>query len=152
MYSFLSFPPLLFVLVSVILSLISSPHFLPVLFCFFYFSLRSLALCLHASLWTTTNQSFDSNLHNQFPHGESLSDMKNMWKSEEAHKARQERRATRVHFPMQLPDGLKVQKGDELACFRLGSTVVLVFDAPEDFRFRVRAGDTVRMGQNIGTI
>ena len=78
--------------------------------------------------------------------------MKNMWKSEEAHKARQERRATRVHFPMQLPDGLKVQKGDELACFRLGSTVVLVFDAPEDFRFRVRAGDTVRMGQNIGTI
>lgn len=64
--------------------------------------------------------------------------------------------------------GYLIQKGDEVATFNLGSTVVLVFQAPtcerEDlgkddglhrdkrgFTFCVKQGERVRMGQAIGT-
>lgn len=43
-------------------------------------------------------------------------------------------------------------KAGELGCFMLGSTVVLVFEAPEDFEFLVQPGDTVRMGQPLGAL
>lgn len=56
--------------------------------------------------------------------------------------------------------GYLVQKGDEVASFNLGSTVVLVFEAPrrvredEDgvgFTFSVKAGERVQMGRALGT-
>lgn len=43
-----------------------------------------------------------------------------------------------------------VRRGDELARFELGSTVVLVFEAPQDFGFAVAVGDKVRQGQSLG--
>ncbi|CAN6302655.1 unnamed protein product [Urochloa humidicola] len=60
--------------------------------------------------------------------------------------------------------GVLVKKGEEIAGFKMGSTVVLVFEAPvskqkvredttvssADFSFRVRAGDKVRVGEAIG--
>lgn len=63
--------------------------------------------------------------------------------------------------------GLFIQKGDEVATFNLGSTVVLVFQAPTSegqdgernadlqidkfgFTFCVKRGDRVRMGQALG--
>ena len=49
-------------------------------------------------------------------------------------------------------DGLAVGKGEELAVFELGSTVVMVFEAPKNFRVRIEPGERVRMGQNIGTL
>lgn len=36
-------------------------------------------------------------------------------------------------------------RGDEMAQFKLGSTVVLVFEAPADFEFTIKPGDKVRM-------
>ncbi len=45
-----------------------------------------------------------------------------------------------------------VQKGQEMGGFKLGSTIVLVFEAPNTFAFDVKEGDTVRVGQSIGNM
>jgi phosphatidylserine decarboxylase len=36
--------------------------------------------------------------------------------------------------------------------FCLGSTIVLVFEAPVTFQFSVRAGERVRVGQGLGDV
>jgi len=43
-----------------------------------------------------------------------------------------------------------ITKGEEIAYFNFGSTVVLIFEAPE-FEFAVNCGDYVQMGSLIGT-
>jgi len=44
------------------------------------------------------------------------------------------------------------EKGQELGLFRLGSTVVLIFEAPEDFEFTVGANEKIKMGQTLGRV
>ena len=41
-------------------------------------------------------------------------------------------------------------KGEEVGMFRLGSTVVMIFEAPKGFQWSVKEGDRVRYGQAIG--
>jgi len=48
--------------------------------------------------------------------------------------------------------GIKIKKGEEMAKFNLGSTVVLVFEADKDFKFNVQIGQRVKMGQLLGDI
>lgn len=48
------------------------------------------------------------------------------------------------------PAGVRLRPGDNLGGFRLGSSVVLVFDAPADFQLRVGVGDTVKVGEPLG--
>ena len=48
-----------------------------------------------------------------------------------------------------LVSGIKLCKGDRLGCFNLGSSIVLVFQAPKDFRFQVHPGDKVYYGQPL---
>ncbi|KAJ1815424.1 phosphatidylserine decarboxylase 1, partial [Coemansia sp. RSA 2599] len=48
--------------------------------------------------------------------------------------------------------GVPLKKGQEVGGFRLGSTVVLVFSAPQSFQFNVQADQTVRMGQCLGSV
>ncbi|GMH22773.1 hypothetical protein Nepgr_024616 [Nepenthes gracilis] len=56
--------------------------------------------------------------------------------------------------------GVMLRKGDEVAAFNLGSTIVLVFQAPvsrsagdealSEFRFSIKQGDKIRMGEALG--
>ena len=51
-------------------------------------------------------------------------------------------------------NGLRVRKGEEVARFELGSTVVLVFETlmGEQWQWDVHEGDKVKMGQAVGRI
>jgi len=42
--------------------------------------------------------------------------------------------------------------GQEVGEFRMGSTVVLLFEAPKAFVFDVDAGQSIQMGQSLGRI
>jgi len=46
--------------------------------------------------------------------------------------------------------GQPLRPGQEMGGFCLGSTIVLVFEAPPTFEFGVHAGQRVRVGQKLG--
>jgi len=46
--------------------------------------------------------------------------------------------------------GQPLRPGQEMGGFCLGSTIVLVFEAPPSFEFGVHAGQRVRVGQKLG--
>lgn len=48
--------------------------------------------------------------------------------------------------------GYPLEQGEEMGGFRLGSTVVLIFEAPKSFKFDTQAGATVKMGAPLGTL
>jgi len=51
-----------------------------------------------------------------------------------------------------LPYGLPVTKGEMLGEFNFGSTIVLIFEAPKNFVFKVTPGQKVKMGEAIGLL
>lgn len=51
-----------------------------------------------------------------------------------------------------LLNGQPLQAGDEIGGFWLGSTVVLVFEAPENFEFSCKTGDLVKVGEKLGDV
>lgn len=53
--------------------------------------------------------------------------------------------------------GMTLRKGDEIAAFNMGSTVVMVFQAPviigdssSEFKFSIKRGDKIRVGEALG--
>ncbi|CEG46262.1 phosphatidylserine decarboxylase [Plasmopara halstedii] len=43
-------------------------------------------------------------------------------------------------------------RGEEIALFKFGSTVVLIFEAPASFQFTIKPGDKVALGKTIGKL
>ncbi|KAK5959345.1 phosphatidylserine decarboxylase 1 PWA37_003300 [Arxiozyma heterogenica] len=48
--------------------------------------------------------------------------------------------------------GMPLTKGEEMGGFELGSTVVLCFEAPKNFKFNVNVGDKIKMGEKLGSL
>lgn len=48
--------------------------------------------------------------------------------------------------------GQPLTPAEEMGGFCLGSTIVLVFEAPSDFEFTVHPGQKVRVGQRLGDV
>ncbi|THH27957.1 hypothetical protein EUX98_g6225 [Antrodiella citrinella] len=49
-------------------------------------------------------------------------------------------------------DGQPLTKAQEMGGFCLGSTIVLIFEAPRDFQFQITEGQKVRVGQELGDV
>lgn len=50
------------------------------------------------------------------------------------------------------PDGVKLSSGDVVGGFRMGSTVVLVFESPKGFQWDVTPGENIKVGQPLGQV
>lgn len=49
-------------------------------------------------------------------------------------------------------NGQPLRAAQEMGGFRLGSTIVLVFEAPKNFQFTVHAGQKVKVGEKLGEL
>jgi phosphatidylserine decarboxylase len=62
-----------------------------------------------------------------------------------------EKRSLACYFEKFYVPDVKLEKGEEMGSFRLGSSIVLLFEAPEEFEWQVQNGQRVRMGECLGS-
>ncbi len=48
--------------------------------------------------------------------------------------------------------GQPLRPGQEMGGFRLGSTIVLIYEAPPTFKFVIQAGQKLKVGEKIGDV
>lgn len=47
--------------------------------------------------------------------------------------------------------GVSLTRGERMGAFNLGSTIVLIFEAPKDFEFHVQPGQKLNFGEPVGS-
>jgi phosphatidylserine decarboxylase len=47
---------------------------------------------------------------------------------------------------------VRLKRGEDFGEFNLGSTIVLIFEAPKDFQFNVLANQKVFLGEPLGSL
>ncbi|XP_025091765.1 phosphatidylserine decarboxylase proenzyme, mitochondrial-like isoform X2 [Pomacea canaliculata] len=57
-----------------------------------------------------------------------------------------------AYFDKVFQSSIQVAKGSMFGEFNLGSTIVLIFEAPKGFQFKVHDGQKIRFGQALGTL
>ena len=45
-----------------------------------------------------------------------------------------------------------MRKGDHIGIFNMGSSIVLIFEAPKEFEFVIKLDHKIKIGQPIGII
>jgi len=45
--------------------------------------------------------------------------------------------------------GVVLRKGEEIGTFRMGSTIALLFECPQDYKFMLQPGQKLRLGEQI---
>lgn len=50
---------------------------------------------------------------------------------------------------MRNNNGILLKRGDNFGDFNFGSTIVLVFEAPDNLQFNYKSGDPIRLGQAL---
>jgi phosphatidylserine decarboxylase len=58
--------------------------------------------------------------------------------------------STRDDLHSAIPNRASLTAGQELGYFKMGSTIVLIFEAPDNFQFLVKDGDAIKMGSPLG--
>ena len=56
------------------------------------------------------------------------------------------------YYEKNYSEKIEYKKGDEIGKFNYGSTVVLIFDAPEKFKFCIKEGQKIKLGEKISNI
>merc|ERR1719239_75506 len=61
-----------------------------------------------------------------------------------------EKHPEHTYFDYKFTESIQFDKGDMVGEFNLGSTIVLIFEAPKGFDFKIKEGQKIKFGQPIG--
>jgi len=53
---------------------------------------------------------------------------------------------------LKLPSDTKLTKGELVGQFNMGSTIVMIFEAPKNFEFNLKTDQSIRLGEPIGNL
>ena len=48
-----------------------------------------------------------------------------------------------------IPEGIFLKKGEEIGLFRMGSSIAIVFECPENYKFKYKPNSKVIIGQEL---